>query len=391
MLAPSSPETELVYRLVQRIGEKRTSDERICELVEGELDWSAVLDLSSRHGVSPLLDDLLQNPEIDAPHSITQQLHEQCRTRALNNLDHVGQLHRVIQALRDENIPVMAYKGPVIGHLGYNELGQRWFNDLDLLVSPDRILNAREVLLEAGFTQENLVGVPPERLVEDPIFRWGGEFHFIKDSAIPVELRYQFVGKNADDQRIFYDLWDSRTSYTIANKTIPALSPEDHMVVLLAHGTKHGWNRLSWICDIALLSQQAIDWDTVLKKSEEYGWKNAVLLGLAVTAEFTNIKLPASIRQAISTTPRAYIGCFVIQRAYRYPVEYTNMDTQAPFSILYLNSSKKDSIKEAVDIATSPWEIDYQWISLPPSLYPLYYVVRPIRLGISSIKRIIGR
>ena len=388
---PSNPETELVYHLVQRIGDKRTSDERICELAEQELDWSAVLDLSSRHGVSPLLDDVLQNAEIDAPHSITQQLREQCKTRALKNLDHVGQLHRIIRRLRDENIPVMAYKGPVVGHVGYTKLGQRWFNDLDLLISPARILDARDVLREIGFTQVNLVGVPPERLVEDPIFRWGGEFHFTKDSAIPVELRHQFVGKNADDQRTFYDLWDSRTSYTIANKEIPALSPEDRMVVLLAHGTKHGWNRLSWICDIALLSQQAIDWDDVLEKSEKYGWKNAILLGLAVTAEFTDIELPASIRQAISSTPRAYIGCFMIQRAYQYPVKYTEMDTQAPFSILYLNRSKKESVREAVDIAISPWDIDYQWISLPPSLYPLYYFIRPFRLVVSSIKQIISR
>ena len=388
---PSHPEAELVYHLAQRIGDKCTSDERICELAEKELDWSAVLDLSSRHGVSPLLNDVFNNAQVDVPDPITQQLHEQCKKRALNNLDHVSQLYRIIQALREENVPVMAYKGPVVGHVGYSELGQRWFNDLDLLISPARILDAREVLRELGFTQINLVGVPPEQLVEDPIFRWGGEFHFTKDGEIPVELRHQFVAKHVNDQRIFHDLWESRTSYTIANKEIPALSPEDRMVVLLAHGTKHGWNRLSWICDIALLSQQDIDWDAVIKKSEEYGWKNAILLGLAVTAEFTNIDLPASIRQAISATPRAYIGCFMIQRAYQHPTKYTDMDTQAPFSVLYLNNSKKDSIREAVDIAISPWARDYQWISLPPSLYPLYFFVRPLRLGISMIKKIVRR
>jgi hypothetical protein len=389
MLIPSDPESELLFRLVQRAGNTDAAEERILDIVKSDLDWDTAINLSSRHGLLPLLHELLSDLDIQPPDGIEQSLHEQYTRRALENIDRVEQLDTIVQALRDQGIRVIPYKGPMVAQVAYDELGQRWFTDLDLLVAPEDVLDAREILKKIGYRQTNLVGVNPERLVGGSIFRWGGEFHFKKDDCIPVELRYRFVGKNTNSRRVFHDLWDNRTSRTVAGVDFPALSPEDRLVVLLAHGTKHGWNRLSWIYDLALLSQQNVDWETVLKRSKRYGWERAILLGLALTGELADVELPSSVRRAIASDLRAQTGSSIIQKLYQDPQKYSGVQANAPMSVLYLNNSMLNSSKELCDIAFSPWEKDYQWVSLPPRLYPLYYLVRPCRLGVSTLKRML--
>ena len=391
MLIPSDPESELLFRLVQRAGDQDTAEDRVLELAKGDIDWNTVIDLSSRHGLLPLLHELFSDLSIQLPDNIEQSLHEQYTRRALENIGRVEQLDTIVQALRDQGIRVIPYKGPMVAQIAYDELGQRWFTDLDLLVAPEDVLTARKVLKQIGYRQTNLVGVEPSKLVEGSVFRWGGEFHFKKDGCIPVELRYRFVGKTTDTQNIFDDLWDNRTSRTVANAEFPALSPEDRLVVLLAHGTKHGWNRLSWVYDLALLSQQNVDWETVFKRSKRYGWESAILLGLAVTGELADVELPPRVRQAITSDRRAQFGSSIIQQLYQDPQQYNSVQTHTLMSVLYLNNSMLSSAKELFDIIFSPWEKDYRWVSLPPRLYPLYYLVRPCRLGIGTLRRIADR
>lgn len=390
MLIPSDPESELQFRLLQRIGNNCTAEERILDLVTEDLDWGYVVNMSSRHGTVPQLHILIRDLDIHPPESVKESLRERYKRRAFRNIDYVEQLATVVQELRNQEIRVIPYKGPMVTQVAYDELGQRWFSDLDLLVAPDDILDARKILQEIGYRQSNLLGVSPTALVNGSIFRWGGEFHFENDDGIPVELRYRFVGKNTDSQGLFYDLWDNRTSRQIAGREFPALSPEDRLIVLLAHGTKHGWNRLSWIHDIALLLQQDVDWDKLLKRSEKYGWQSAILLGLAVTAELADVELSPTVRRAIIDNTRAEFGSSIIQRLYHDLEQYTEMNVNTVMSVLYLNNSLDGSVRELLDIIFSPWEKDYQWVSLPPRLYPLYYLIRPCRLGVSKFKRIIS-
>ena len=391
MLIPSNPEVELQFRLLQRIGSNQKAQERIQDIITADLDWESVISTSSCHGTLPLLHAAIRDLDLHPPEAVKKSLRETYEQRALANIDHVKQLNTVVQTLRCQGIRVIPYKGPMLTRVAYDELGLRWFSDLDLLVAPENILEARETLLENGYRQTNLVGVPPTELVDGSIFRWGGEFHFDKDDCIPVELRYRFVGKLSDAQSVFYDLCDNQTSRQIAGIEFPSLSLEDRLIILLAHGTKHGWNRLSWIYDIALLSQNNINWKTVLRRSEKYGWQDATLLGLAVASELANIELPPIVRQSINNNIRAQFGASIIQKLYQDPNRYAEMNVDTLMSVLYLNKSIVESTKELADIVFSPWEKDYQWVSLPPQLYPLYYLVRPCRLSVSMIRRIVDR
>lgn len=391
MLIPPDLESELQFRLLQRIGSTHLAEERIQDIVTRGLDWDSVVNMSLRHGTVPQLHTLICDLDIHPPESVKKSLRERYEHRALENINHVDQLATIVQEFSKRGIRAIPYKGPMVTQVAYDELGQRWFSDLDILVAPEDILDAREVLQEIGYRQLNLVGVSPTTLVNGSVFRWGGEFHFESDDGIPVELRYRFVGKNKESQGIFHHLWDNRTYRQIAGQEFPALSIEDRLVVLLAHGTKHGWNRLSWIYDIALLLQQDVDWENLLKQSKKYGWQSAILLGLAVTAELAEVELPSEMRQAIMDNTRAQIGSSVIQQLYQDLERYAEMNINTIMAVLYLNNSLDASARELIDIIFSPWEKDYQWISLPPSLYPLYYIIRPCRLGASKIKWLINR
>jgi len=130
-----------------------------------------------------------------------------------------------------------------------------------------------------------------ETLVDGTPFRWGKEFRFVDpDGGLLVELRFGFIGGSRSDAEIFSDLWKRRTSSTLTGRTLSTLSPEDRALLLLVHGTKHGWRQLSWVYDIALIYKQDIDWEVVLTRAKTYRWLRAVLYGSAVMTELTGCR-----------------------------------------------------------------------------------------------------
>lgn len=392
MLMPADPEPEFVLRVVRQIGNESVSDDRLDEIIRSNPDWDEIVSLSSRHGLVPIVDEVLDQTSVPVPQDITQMLRAQRRDRGIRNLRYVRRLHDIVDVFRDHDLRVIPYKGPVVAQAAYDDVSRRYFSDLDILVAEDDVVHARDLLQRRGYEQTNYAGVPPEKLMGGSVFRWGGEFHLVDNQdEIRVELRYQFVGNAHSDSKRFIDFWQRRTSLEVAGQTLPALSPEDRVLVLLAHGTKHGWCRLSWICDIALLIQQELDWDVILERATQYGWKSAVLLGLALISELTNVELPQYIRENIIDDFRANWGSSVLDTLYRIDPSGERLDLDPWTIIAFLNNSPRDSFAELLDVIFSPWERDYEWVSLPPKLYPLYYLLRPIRISGAMYSKLMRR
>ncbi|MDB2262059.1 nucleotidyltransferase family protein [Halorubrum ezzemoulense] len=385
---PTTPEADFVFNLVRQIGNPDQAEERLREIAHTDPDWSDVLTLAGGHGIVPLLNESISGIEELVPREYAQTVQSRCRSRALENIRYVERLHDLNDAFRENQIRVIPYKGPVVAEVAYGSISCRWFSDLDFLVIEEDPLDAHGVLQDQGYKQTEFAGIPPSKLVNGSIFQWEGEFHFLNErDEIPIDLRHQFVGKYRNAEGLFSDLWERRTSVSLAGESVPALSPEDRVVLLLAHGTKHGWCRLSWVCDVALLLQQDIQWNDIIDRAAQYGWKTAVLLGIAVAAELAEIDVPRSVRRQISADPRANIGSAILCALFSADPTGDRLDLDPLTIILLLNNTPRDSLREAFNKAVSPWPSDYQWISLPQKLYPLYYLVRPIRILLHKIKK----
>src|SRR5207245_9367168 len=79
-----------------------------------------------------------------------------------------------------------------------------------------------------------------------------------------------------------------------AGASVPALSPESLLLFLCAHGTKHAFERLGWICDVARLLQveREIDWPELFLCAERTETARTLHLSLLLARDLFGISPP---------------------------------------------------------------------------------------------------
>jgi hypothetical protein len=89
-------------------------------------------------------------------------------------------------------------------------------------------------------------------------------------------------------------LWQRRTSIPLKDKTVQGLAPEDLLIILCVHGSKHAWEQLKWVCDVAelLRAHDRLDWQQVFATASTWRCERMVLLGLSLAQQLLDAPLP---------------------------------------------------------------------------------------------------
>ncbi|TKX47227.1 hypothetical protein EXE41_06265 [Halorubrum sp. SD690R] len=387
-----TPETEFVLGLLRRIGNADEVDARLCEIAAAGPDWDVILDLVARHRLCSVLKHAFNEAAITAPDEVVAALSARKRETAVANLGHSRQLYDIVELFGENDIAALPYKGPVLAAEAYGSVGDRSFGDLDLLVAADEVAAACDLLEQRGYRRINFADVPVDRLVDGTVFRWGKEFRFVDpDGGLPVELRFGFIGGSRSDTEIFSDFWERRTPTSLTGRSLSVLSPEDRALLLLVHGTKHGWRRLSWVYDVALVCRQDVDWDAVLARAERYSWLRAVLYGIGVLTELTGLSAPTAVRPRLESSRLCSWGAKQTAARLRRDLTADLTNLEPITTAIFLNDGMSGVVADGIDEVLAPRKADHEWVTLSPRLYPLYYLVRPFHLLFSTIKRVVGR
>src|SRR5262249_35075205 len=155
---------------------------------------------------------------------------------ASRNLFLAAELGRLLDLLELQGIRAIPYKGPVLAASVYGKLSLREAGDLDILIHRRDVLRGRELLLSMGYRPE----VELSRRQEAALLRSASEYNFVTaDGDIRVEVHWavapHFFGLALDLEHV----WDRRQPVSLAGMTVYSFSPEDLLLVLCAHGTKH--------------------------------------------------------------------------------------------------------------------------------------------------------
>ncbi|WP_410971925.1 nucleotidyltransferase family protein, partial [Salmonella sp. SAL4445] len=70
---------------------------------------------------------------------------------------------------------------------------------------------------------------------------------------VMVELHWRLAGSDTPKRPDQGRFWQHRVSVSLAGTAVPNLPPEELLLTLCAHASKHTWGRLIWICDVAEL------------------------------------------------------------------------------------------------------------------------------------------
>src|SRR5262249_36618414 len=129
----------------------RDREERLTALLSTPLDWQQLCVQAERHGVAPLLYGHLRDmPEGIVPEETLHTLHQHTRAAVVWNLYLRREMVRLLGALNEVAVPVMPLKGPYLADLLYDDPTLRTTGDIDLLVRPEDLERASQVLVSVG-------------------------------------------------------------------------------------------------------------------------------------------------------------------------------------------------------------------------------------------------
>jgi len=387
-----NPETNLIV-LCARVFLSYSESSILRPALAGPLDWSVLEQNAENHVVMPLVAYVLTHnvPEL-IPEERRERLQERLIRTARNNLAWVQEWLNILKALTEAGIPVISFKGPTLGLMAYRNLALREFTDLDLLIHPRDMLKTRDVLVGEGYVLDSVVWGDTDTALTRSSNR---QISFTK-GEVAVDLHWGVMHAISSFQLEVGQLFESALVERHERTSFLSLSPEHLLLLLCAHGTKHYWSNLRWLCDVAchIQSNPNLNWDLCIRLAEPAGCELVLKHSLLLTGQVFDIELPEPIRRYASDDPKApplarTAQTFLFRpnedrspylddrshylQALRYRLAFTNGWRWRTGAALVLRR------------AFLPNEADWHCVRLPRAFYFLYYVIRPIRLAVELL------
>ncbi|NIM89676.1 MAG: signal peptidase I [Candidatus Aminicenantes bacterium] len=258
--------------------------------------WSEVLSCLRSHWILPLLYRQISflPLEYHPPEKVKDKMRKSFLISRVRCFHMEKQLDEIIKAFHNEDVQILVLKGPSLALSVYPDPALRPSSDLDLLVLPEQMSQARAILGKLGY--QNL----------------GKRFEHSRDFYSEETFLHR---KNARDNRAIELHWDLHSFSGISREvkveelfhravkidkkglTFKTLHPIDALIHrALNMAIWHNKDiRLIWIYDTALLAQglkASKDWGVVLKRSVDWRARLALEYSLKMAQVWVGLKLP---------------------------------------------------------------------------------------------------
>lgn len=395
------PEEELFLCCARtRIDPQRA--ERVRGLLRQEIDWTYLIRTAHRHGVMSLLYASLNSvcPEL-VPRGARYYLRDHFCSNAARNLFLTDELLRLLKLLAAQEIAAVPFKGPVLAACVYGNLALRQFGDLDILVHKRDVTRARDLLVSEGYQ-------PPPWLVRMTAAQRAASldfqhyhYQFVRgDGRVMVELHWGLIEHYLAFRLPLECLWERLEQVSLLGTRVRNFPPEGLLLFLCAHGAKHGWERLEWICGVAelLRTREGLDWARVLWTAERLGSGRMLRLGLLLANDLLGTTLAKDVQRRIRADAVARsLAARVSDRLFREPVAPPRWrDRPLPLvglapDLIRFHLGAKERWRDraryvaglarlVVNQAVTPGVRDVELLPLPASLAFVHYLLRPLRL-----------
>jgi hypothetical protein len=358
-----------------------TRAEKVRQLVARPLDWDDLIRAARIHGVVPLVSAALSSSgALGVPEDVSEQLRKENLRNVHRNLYLTSELLRILDRFTESGISAVPFKGPSLAVSVYGHLALRQFTDLDILVRERDVSRARDLLIEQGYrAQQTLTDQQLEGLL-----RLDNELMFEREADLSmVDLQWRFRPEYFSFPLDMNRLWERMRALSLGGKEILTLAPEDLLLILCVHGTKHAWVRLAWVCDVARLvdASPLLDWDECLKQARALGAERMLFLGLFLAAGMLAAPLPAPVLEQVRNDPAVRSLAAIVRRHLFSPANAPMAMFASSLFHLRARERWRDRARYCFGLGISPTARDVAYMSLPPALTPLYYLLRPVRLA----------
>lgn len=380
-----SPEWRLLLH-ASRVHLTSEHADKIRALAKEGLDWQRLLELARKHKVLPLLHrSLARSCEELVPPPTAADLKRLYLRNISINMALASRLPAVLAAFEETGIVAIPYKGLDVAMTAYGDLTQRHIGDIDIITSEADYVRACETLDGLGYQRTSDMG-------------WEATFADASGN-VKIDLHRSI---SAPSLPIAIDLagWRQRLRRLNISRgaAIPSLALEDMLLVLCIQIAKDGWVgrcELKKLCDIAelLRNQPGLSLSAALDAATRVGCRRMLFLGLLAAHEVRGAPLPADVERLARADSAVN---FLLEHLYdglaatAGKAQPLAQDAVDRFAFL-LRERWRDKLRphylRLIELV-NPNERDWAFVRLPRPLYPLYYVIRPVRLAVSAAGRL---
>lgn len=198
----------------------------------------------------------------------------------------------LVTGLNEAGVPCLTYKGTALAAATTSDPSARGAGDLDILVAPQDVPAARDVLEGMG-ARFVLAGAPDATSPLWPLVRRLNCELSMKWRTTSVDLHWRIDRLPQICAVAFDEMWARRQLVDIGDLLVPTLGTQDALLVTAAHGTKERWRHWRWIVDFIRQSRSVEDWDEVRQVARASGCGLALDVALAMHEQLA--PLPASL------------------------------------------------------------------------------------------------
>lgn len=376
-----SQPSELVL-LLSRTGLSAQTQSHAAILAKQVNDWSSVFDLAARFQVEPVFHANLQSladgvvPPDDREESARRE--RDARAAAIAACLRTSD---VVRRLGSHGIPTLVLKGASVGVLAYGDASSRTFGDIDLLVPEKMIDAARSVLLRTGY-QPNY-----DLAAEDQLIRGGHALEFAGPASF-VELHVSLVERHLHFDLDAESIRDASVEISVPGGSIRSMERAELFLFLCAHGTKHRWSRMRWICDLAQLADQLEDAEVarIVARARRAHATRILTLGVALIQKLFGSQQafsalpPDAVADALAEQSLRELGIVETPQVHRREHDSISADAE---SLFYWVRARERLADKAACLAT----VVFTPSGADRSRGSIARVTRPVRLASNLIRR----
>ncbi len=285
-----------------------------------------------------------------------------------------AEVARVTAHFDDCEIALLAHKGPALSQLLYGDPAQRQFDDLDFLIKPADVSRARRALRELGY--ESRLQLSPRQAKE--YLRSGYEYVFgLKAERNLLELQWQILPRFYSVGFDMEELFSRFSEVQFESIRLRTLGQADLLLVLCVHAAKHLWSQLGMVRDIATLASFNLDWEWIEAEARRLGLLRIVGVSLLLAQNLLGFAAPRRGWADSDGIP---------ELARKFQSDLALGENPDPESLRYfhiivqLRERWRDRLGFGWHLACIPSVGEWETITLPDALYPLYRGVRLWRL-----------
>lgn len=357
-------------------------------------DWSMFSNLIDRHRVHSLIYRNIchyatgesSNGSVEIPENVKIELRTRSHDKRRQMLTLTAELVRLSKLFAQDDIFMLSFKGPALSQHLFGDVGLRYSRDLDLLVKPQDLDRAEQLLLSNGYTRQlpDFALTPRQKKAYLKFYPHVSFYHPGHQSVVEVHWRLcanpHLLPPEYAEQMI-----ESTQQVSIAGTQITSLSDENRLLYLCLHGANHGWYRLKWLCDVAQFLHhkrtiKTINWQAWVENVLKLGCNRPVAQALLLAHQLFDAPLPPATR-VLSAEDQ------IVPQLVAYAIQMLMQSNEELFAVGRLNAFRHMPyrMKLKADLRYQWSDFSRIWLSihdwntypLPDVLFPLYYILRP--------------